>query len=219
LHALRPGDLLVDIGANVGSYTLLGGSAGADVLAFEPIPATFAWLQRNAAVNSFPGQVEVLNMGLGRESGTLSFTAGHDTMNHVLAPGEETANRLDVEVRTLDDVLQGRTPCLIKIDVEGFETEVLAGAETALASPDLLAVIVELNGSGARYGFDDDALHQDLLQRGFETYTYDPLARQLTPRQGARSTKGNTLYVRQADLLAERLRTAPTFALGNGATV
>jgi len=55
-----------------------------------------------------------------------------------------------VPVRTLGAVLDGRSPALIKMDVEGFESAVLAGAERALADPALLAVIMELNGSGVR---------------------------------------------------------------------
>ena len=102
------------------------------------------------------------------------------------------------------------------MDVEGFESEVLAGAGRALADPGLLAVIMELNGSGARYGFDEDALHGDLLGRGFETFLYQPFERVLEPLHGARSGGGNTLYVRDAGRLAERVRSAPRFRLGTG---
>jgi hypothetical protein len=102
------------------------------------------------------------------------------------------------------------------MDVEGFERAVLAGAGRALADPALLGVIMELNGSGARYGFDEDALHRDLLTRGFETFRYRPFDRVLEPLQGARSGSGNTLYVRDVGRLAERVRTAPRFRVGAG---
>ena len=219
LHALRPDDLLVDIGANVGSYTLLGGAAGAQVLAVEPIPDTFAWLMRNIAVNGLGAQVRALNLGLGREEGRLRFTRGLDTVNHVLGAGESADAMIAVPVRPLDAVLAGRSPALIKIDVEGYETEVLAGAGQALADSGLLALIMELNGSGARYGFDEEALHRDLLGRGFATYRYRPRERLLEPLHGARSGGGNTLYVRDAARLAERLRTARSFRLGTGVDI
>lgn len=126
---------------------------------------------------------------------------------------------MEVPVRTLDSVLDGASPALIKMDVEGFETEVLAGAERTLADPDLLAIIMELNGSGSRYGFDEDALHRDLLACGFSTYRYRPFERVLEPLNGARSGGGSTLYVRDAGRLAERVRSAPLFRLGIGGEI
>ena len=152
LHALRPDDLFVDIGANVGSYSMLGGAAGARVLAIEPIPRTFAWLTRNIAVNGLGEQVRALNLGLGRGEGRLRFTGGLDTVNHVLAEGELTGDALEVPVRTLDSVLDGQSPTLIKMDIEGFESEVLAGAVRTLADPGLLALMMERNGSGGGMG-------------------------------------------------------------------
>jgi hypothetical protein len=124
-----------------------------------------------------------------------------------------------VPVRSLGAVLDGRSPPLFKMDVEGFETEVLAGAERALADPALLAVIMELNGSGVRYGCDEDALHRDLSGRGFETFRYRPFERVLEPLHGGRSGGGNTLYVRDAGWLAERVRSAPRFRLGIGGEI
>ena len=219
LHALRPDDLFVDIGANVGSYSMLGGAAGARVLAIEPIPRTFAWLTRNIAVNGLGEQVRALNLGLGRGEGRLRFTGGLDTVNHVLAEGELTGDALEVPVRTLDSVLDGQSPTLIKMDIEGFESEVLAGAVRTLADPGLLAVIMELNGSGGRYGFDEEALHGAMLGQGFETFRYRPFERVLEPLHGARSGGGNTLYVRDAGRLAERVRSAPRFRLGIGGEI
>ena len=80
--------------------------------------------------------------------GTLRSTGGLDTVNHVVGDDEAAGDAIEVPVRTLDATLGDVRPMLIKVDVKGFETEVMAGAERALASPDLLAVIMELNGSG-----------------------------------------------------------------------
>lgn len=163
--------------------------------------------------------MQVLNLGLGRIDGQLRFTSGLDTVNHVLAAGESAVDILEVPVRTLDSMLDERRPALIKMDVEGFETEVLAGAQHTLDDPGLLALIMELNGSGARYGFDEEALHRDLLARGFKTFRYRPFDRVLEPLHGARSGGGNTLYVRDAERLAERVRTARRFRLGTGVNI
>lgn len=149
----------------------------------------------------------------------LRFTACLDTVNHVLAEHESAAGALEVPVVTVDQALADKSPTLIKIDVEGFETQVLAGAERALSDPGLLALILELNGSGARYGFDEDILHRDLLGRGFATFRYHPLERALEPLHGAKSGSGNTVYVRDAALLAERVRTARKYRLGIGVEI
>ena len=214
LHALRKDDLFVDVGANIGSYSMIGAAAKAAVMAFEPIPATCAWLQRNVAVNGVADRVHVLNQGVGGGVGRLRFTAGLDTVNHVLAEDEFAADALEVPVVTLDQALAGRSPNLIKIDVEGFETEVLAGAEQTLANPALMAVIMELNGSGARYGFDEDSIHQGMLARGFQTYRYDPAKRALLSLHGKRSDSGNTLYVCDVERLVERVSSAGRYRLG-----
>lgn len=216
LHALRPDDLFVDVGANVGVYTVLAGAAaGARCISIEPVPATFAWLQQNIAINRFDARARPLNIGIGRANGTLRFTRGHDTTNHVVSDGEAAVDTIDVPVQTLDTVVDAE-PAIIKIDVEGFETDVIAGAGHVLAARGLLAVIMELNGAGARYGYDEDALHQSMIERGFESCRYHPRDRKLVSLGGAQAAGGNTLYVRDIARLQERVRTAPTFRLGIG---
>lgn len=89
LHALRPDDLFVDIGANVGSYTMLGGAAGATVLAIEPIPSTFSWLARNIRVNGLGERVRALNLGLGSDEGLLYRTYFSFRLSLRLQPAEK----------------------------------------------------------------------------------------------------------------------------------
>lgn len=213
LHALRADDLFVDVGANIGAYSMLAGAVGAHCVSIEPIPSTFARLTQNISINGLGQRNRALNLGIGREEGELLFTAGLDTVNHVLAGDESPTEAVKVAVRSLDSVLAGHSPALIKVDVEGFETEVVAGAAQALAGSDLLALIIELNGSGVRFGFNEDRLHRDLLVLGFETYRYRPFDRELEPLDGARSGTGNTLYVRDAVRLVERVRAAPRFRI------
>lgn len=211
LHALRPDDLFVDVGANVGVYTVLAGAAaGATCLAVEPIPATFEHLLNNVRLNALSERVTCVNVGLGSEAGVLRFTTAQDAVNHVAVPGEE-ATAVEVPVQRLDALLEGRRPLMVKVDVEGWEAEVLAGAEPLLEGEAPLAVIMELNGHGARYGFDEAALHRRMLEAGFEVVGYDPFERMLTPltiQQGAHapsSSTGNSLYVRGLPLFQERV--------------
>ena len=78
---------------------------------------------------------------------------------------------------------------------------------------------MELNRSGGRYGFDEDALHRTMHDYGFETFRYEPFERRLESLHDSRSSSGNALYVRDAAKLAERVRTAPRFRLGIGAEI
>lgn len=70
LHFLNKGDLFFDIGANIGSYTILSsGCRGVRTVSFEPVPSTFEWLKKNIAVNSLSNIVEALNIGIGSNKG------------------------------------------------------------------------------------------------------------------------------------------------------
>ena len=212
LHALRKEDLFVDVGANVGSYTVLAGAAiGAHCLSVEPLPVTYDHLLDNVYLNRMQDRVTALNIGLGREEGVLRFSSGEDTMNHVLAEDETGTAATEVPVRCLDAVVGDREPAVLKIDVEGFETEVILGGAETLARPSLLAVIMEMNGSGQRYGYDEAATHRAMLDHGFRTFSYRPLARELVPLDAANDTSGNTLYLKDLDQVTERIKSAPPF--------
>jgi FkbM family methyltransferase len=217
LHVLRPGELFVDIGANIGSYTLLAaGEAKARVVAVEPAPATFGDLLANISLNELQDLVQPYNIALGQKPGRVSFTAGLDTTNHVVAGNEAPVSSASVEVRTMDDLLAEAPsrfqvpglagPVLLKVDVEGFETEVIRGAGKTLQSSCLWGVLMELNGSGERYGYDEKALHRHMLDQGFSVAGYDPMTRTL--QQEASRATDNLLYVRNRDFLTERCRTA-----------
>ena len=126
LHYLRPGDLFVDVGANIGSYTVLASAVcGADSIAFEPDPITMAAFKKNIAINSLVTLVTNLEAAVGREAGEIPFTIGRDTVNQVASDGDD--NTRTVRVECLDDVLSGKSPAFIKLDVEGYEAEVIGG--------------------------------------------------------------------------------------------
>ena len=213
LHLLRPGEHFVDVGANVGSYTVLaGGGVKARVTAVEPIPATFAHLQRNVALNGMSDLVRCCQVGLSGKSGMLRFSSGLDTVNHVLAKGEDVPG-VDVPVTRLDDLVGQDVPTLMKIDVEGHELAVLHGGASTLGDQRLLAVIMETNGSGVRYGVSDDQLIAVMLEHGFAPFGYDPFGRRLVDVTDA---SGNTVFVRGKADVEARVKAAPRFRLVNG---
>jgi hypothetical protein len=97
----------------------------------------------------------------------------------------------------------------LKIDVEGFEYNVVAGAARILSSVNVSAVIIELNNSGEEYGYGNEEIHQKLLGFGFTPVAYAPLRRELTRLGSYNHNSGNTIYVKDFEGIAERCRSAP----------
>jgi FkbM family methyltransferase len=212
LHLLRADDLFADIGANVGSYTVLAaGVCGSRVRAVEPGGRAGAALARNIALNNLSDRVSVAAVALGASVGERAFSMGQDTTNRIVS--ESTGVHQRVPQTTADLMFADETPLAMKLDVEGYEAAVLAGAHATLADPALKALILELNGSGARYGFDDQQTHCSLLQCGFSPRNYDPGSRTLAAQTGVSGQ--NTIYIRDPDWVQRRLKTAPLFKVLN----
>lgn len=212
LHALRPQDLFLDIGANIGSYTVLAsGAVGATTIAVEPIPATAKVLEANVGINGLGGRVEVRRLGISDKVGVLRFTSALDACNHV-AGTDETEGVIEVQVTTVDSLCVDRAPTVIKIDVEGHEMAVISGATRTLRDPRVLAVVMETNGSGSQYGVRDDDLTEMMGQLGFHACGYDPFSRRLGPPPPAGK---NTIFVRDAEAVTARAAVAPSFRLTN----
>ncbi len=168
LHALRPEDLFVDVGANIGSYTVLAGAAvGANCVSIEPVPSTFRHLVENVDLNDLKNCAECLNIGLGKESSTLRNDKGLRNLERFQS---NLSERLPKRYLTLDDVLGRRHPTVIKIDVEGWESNVIAGAQRVFSGREPMAILIEF-GLGERYGFDEKVLYRKVLDFGFERVT------------------------------------------------
>jgi len=202
LHFLRPEDLFVDVGANVGTYTVLASAhVGCETIAFEPLPSTFTKLENNIVLNRIQEKVSTYNIGVGAEKRILKFSTDFDTVNHVVTD-EEQVPTIEVSVSSLDETLVGQIPILMKIDVEGYEKEVLDGASNILDNPNLKAIIIELNGSGKRYGYSDEAIHTNLTNRQFKAYHYNPFLRELIEIDVFGDI--NTIYIREFTFTMER---------------
>ncbi|WP_336515169.1 FkbM family methyltransferase [Pollutibacter soli] len=205
LHFLRRGDLFLDIGANVGSYTILAsGHCEADSISFEPVPVTYKLLQENVRLNKMESRVTALNVAVGSSEGTIPFTSSFDAINHVAKTRDDKT--IDVPIGVLNHLIGERNPHLAKIDVEGYETEVLAGGSEVLSKPSLKAIIIELNGAGANFGYDESKIHDTLLGYGYKPFRYDPFARTLFPLD----TFGhlNTIYIKDLPFVTERIKSA-----------
>lgn len=214
LHYLREGDLFVDVGANVGAYTILAAAVGARAISFEPVSIAARHLAENVRVNDFADLVEVRQAAVGSAPGEVRISTGGDTVNRVLAEAEPSLESAIVPVERLDDVLGERLINLLKVDVEGWEQEVFAGAATLIANRRIEAVIVEMNGSGRRYGFADRDLHQLLRSSGFTCIAYSPPDRAIVEQE--RPNHGNGIYVIDPQSTHKRVGDASPRSIGPG---
>ncbi len=210
LHVLREGDTFVDIGANIGSYTILACAArGAWGYSFEPIPSTFERLDENLRINKLYARVQAFNLGLSDSEDHLEFTTNQDCTNHVTVDGDSGANTMQVKVRALDSLMHGINPTAMKLDVEGFEYRVLKGAEATLKNQSLHSVIMEMNAAGCRYGFSDNETMKIMFDHGFKMYNYEPFSKQLESTEPLRRGGQNVLFIRNESFVRELLIKAP----------
>lgn len=214
LHVLRPGDFFVDVGANIGSYTILASvNCQAHVVSFEPVPTTFQFLKRNVLINDVFENVRLLQAGVASKEEKLFFSADLDAANHIVAADEQNiASMVEVPCLTLDGTLT-QVPLMMKIDVEGFETEVLRGASRILRSPHLKCIIIELNGSGERYGYNDQDIHDLLVGYDFFLVSYDPFKREF--HREVNWGRHNSIYVRDLSFITDRVRAARAIFINN----
>jgi FkbM family methyltransferase len=163
-RTLRPGDVLWDVGANIGSYSLIAASLGreaAQIVAVEPSVASCAALCDNVVLNAFEQTIVSLPVLLGDRTGLTALAHGEAgaAEHDVGGVGMPTLSyRLDDLVAQFDL----RAPTLLKIDVDGTEAAVLAGAPTTLARPELRSVLVEVDRAGGA------AVEQTLAAAGLE---------------------------------------------------
>jgi len=175
-------------------------------------PSTFSSLELNITLNQIEHVVEARCVGLSDNVGLLGFTSGLDTVNHV-ATKSDIDEVVEVPVLTMDELCAGRIPSVIKIDVEGYEQFVLGGASQTLKHSSLIAVILEINSNGARYGVSDELVFRTMKSYGFLPHGYEPLNRRL---EAASDEEGNTIFLRDVATVERRVHEAPRFQLING---
>ena len=167
-----PGDLAVDVGANLGHMTgilaLRAGPSGR-VLAFEPHPAVFADLVANAglaAADPRAAPIEAFPLAVGDAEGTGHLDCGDGfASNRGLArlagPGSES---IPVRITTLDLALAGRTAAVVKIDVEGATLSVIEGARDSLNAGRIRHLVYEAHED------EREPLARSLLAHGYRVY-------------------------------------------------
>ncbi len=140
----RESDIVIDIGAGMGEFTLWCANSGARVIAFEPDPLAFACLERNTASLS---AVQIYPYALWKERTNLRLHGSLDTsQSSLIEDGKAHARNVDVQAWPLDQLqFMTRLPVidLMKIDGEGVEPEIILGASRTLIRTRIVAVDVE----------------------------------------------------------------------------
>ncbi len=148
LVAIRPGSVVLDIGANIGEVSMLFRELGALVYAFEPDPVEFSCLVANSDSSVKPHQVALWN-----STGSATFFLANDTGDSSLLTPVKSEGLTTVKTITLDDWAEKNLDetsviDLIKLEAEGAEPEILEGAEKLLSRVRFIAADVGFERPG-----------------------------------------------------------------------
>jgi FkbM family methyltransferase len=174
--------IIIDVGANVGLYSLVGAAANpqAEIHSFEPTPNIFETFVHNIRLNKLTN-ITANQAGVAREPGTafLQFCAGeggtNDGMNYV-SPTNEANVGINVEITSLDAYCRARgidSIDLLKMDIEGGEYSALQGAEGLLSGHAVKCMFLELTEWAAnRSGASTRDIKGLLREHGYHIYTF-----------------------------------------------
>ena len=179
---LQPGDHAVDVGANLGYFTLLSSTLVGErgkVVSIEASPYNFSRLQRNLELNGIEN-VQALNIGAWDREDTLTLTTDEQGSGTATLAESETdsARRSEqIPVAPLDSVLELDLEKLrlIKIDVEGAESHAISGLTRTLRSARRVKVICEIDpGAISKLGSSVDQLCDRMKALGFDHWSLVP---------------------------------------------
>lgn len=174
---VRPGDIVADVGASIGLYTVaLAKRVGPSgrVYSFEPDPESFGCLSRNVALNKVGYIVRSLPVAVGAEQGTLDFANGRGSESAVVPEPSEGSSR--VQSVRLDHLFTNSGLDLLKIDVEGYEQQVLQGTAGLLRDPARRprCIFIEVHPfAWERFGVTDRSLLETLWTAGYKVSDID----------------------------------------------
>ena len=178
-ETLREGDVVWDIGANIGYYTKRFAEAvgpSGRVVAFEPFPTTAVLLRRNLdGISNYTLQ----QFALGNVIGSVRMQVGKEDQGAANRIVDGAVDGVEINITTGDELLvkgKAETPTVIKIDTEGFELDVLHGMQTLITLPSLRALFVEVHfGLLAERGISRAPAEIETLLKtaGFETNWVD----------------------------------------------
>lgn len=205
---LRSGDLFLDIGANIGVYSVLAGTYLPDVsvISLEPDEDARGMLIENLELNGRSTE-DVVAKVVGDSVGSIRFSRGLDLRNGVAQEG--STDFVELEQTTVDELVGDRDVQLMKVDVEGFELSVFKGAVKQLAKRPGPVILFELNGHCLEYGVEPAEIIDFLTEAGYRVFEYDGVANELNEYTGRGIPPSHNLVATTDPApVLERLRSA-----------
>lgn len=216
LHFLRQSDLFIDIGCNVGAYTVLAsGAVGANTIAIDASQQACCDIMDNLYINDILSKVKIVNLAIGDVYKKVEFVRDLGPMNHINYM-QDIERLSTVQMDTIDSVLHGMSPKLVKIDIEGYEYAAIIGAKSTLLNNKLRAIIMENGDAGINYGFDNNKTIECIINSGFTPVEYDPIKRELSKIEFGAYRKQNIIFVRDIEEASLLLKSSKKYRLGNG---
>jgi FkbM family methyltransferase len=172
---LKPGETFIDVGANEGMISLLASRLvdGGNVIAFEPNEKPRKIFQQAIERNRI-SNIQLIPYGLGQEDAFLDFNVPHiNTGEGSFGKPNYEASEIDTikcQIKRGDDLLKSETPALIKIDVEGFEFEVLQGLQQTILRAKPAMIVEMITGALANSGASVNDVRSFLEERGYESF-------------------------------------------------
>ncbi len=172
------GDWFVDVGANIGWFTTLAaGLVGPEgrVIAFEPHPVAYQDLNHNVSANN-AANVHIQRKAVGSHEGIAEIVLTHGPIHGTRVRDTEEASSNSVPLVALDDALRNafrlgeRLRLVIKVDVEGFESEVLAGSQKLNQAAHPIWIIEASANSARRNGHTISEVFSTLLPAGYDRF-------------------------------------------------
>ena len=146
---IRKGDVICDVGAHHGIYSLLAARSGEAkaIYAYEPVKDNLAFLKNNARLNKLGAKITTRNSALSNQIGETQFqiTEASDNANIKGHPNSPTLRATRVETSTLDADFRNSKLDLIKIDTDGYEPYILDGAIKTFKNNPQLRMLIEFN--------------------------------------------------------------------------
>jgi FkbM family methyltransferase len=169
IKVLNKDEFFLDIGANLGSYTLLlNRLCGAKCIAVEPSSKTFKKLSKNVELNNLKN-IKLFNFAAGEKNKTVFFTKSLGPENSIVE--NSIVDHEMVIQKALDDIIDVDIS-FMKIDTEGNELRVLEGAKNILKSESIMVIMCEINEKSKTFGINEKSLIDYLKVFGLEMCVY-----------------------------------------------